>query len=223
MFKVRLVVKLETLKLLLRALAFRYVRLWPCNAFSLKDQAVGFWSNKRVTDCRRFKTSFEISPISNSSTQQNNHNRRCKILKPRTVQFFLVCLNDVSSSPVKPLTRQTASHPALSKPCLCLLTLSFENCSMSAWSSIFVLGVCHFRRVRKTAKSDESCIMSVCLSVRPSAHNQHPTGRIFMKFSTEYLSKKCPQSKTVIKLRQEQRHFTSKPNCIYANISLNYS
>lgn len=122
MFKVRLDVKLETLKLLLPALAFRYVRLCPCSAFSLKDQAVEFSSNKRVNDSRRFKTSFKTSAISNSSLQQNNDNRRCINLKSRTVQSSLVCLTDVSSSPLEPLTRQTASHPALSKPCLCLLT-----------------------------------------------------------------------------------------------------
>jgi len=85
MFKVRLVKKLETLKLLLPALAFRCVRLCPCSAFSLKDQAVEFSSNKRVTDFRRFRTSFEMSAISNSSTQQNNHNRRCINRKSRTV------------------------------------------------------------------------------------------------------------------------------------------
>lgn len=129
MFKVRLVVKLETIKLLLRALAFRYVRPRPCSAFSLKNQAVEFSSNKNVTDSRRFKTSFEMSAISNSSTQQNNHNRRRISLQSRTAQSLLVCMTDVSSSPLEPLTRETASHPALFNVCLiidfCFRSLPF--------------------------------------------------------------------------------------------------
>jgi hypothetical protein len=74
------------------------------------------------------------------------------------------------------------------------------------------------------AKLQKATVASLCLPVHLSAwNNLAPTGRIFINFIFKYFLKNCQENSSFIKIGQEYRYCTRRPNYVFDHILSNYS